>query len=299
MKYNTISTMKNRFLLCAAILSFTACTNDKELSLQERAERFAESVVKQTLYIPDSYEAVVTRVDSAFVSVYNDVRILEAAERIIEIEDDNEFYLLFDSRRGKIEKEVEELVGIIRTRAGELPEKEFCGWNIYHRCRAKNNAGRVGFVEDLLVADKDFESVICAFDLDDMKDVNFKRYQRLIDDIVDSTYYKFGVDSKYSGSNGLPPAPPLHGGSLQNRLRSLRSSYSVSADDIMQEFDDLAQEILSVDEIDLADYDIPEILPDEMPSPAHGVDLPQYGDAESYSGATDLESDILMDLNNF
>lgn len=280
------------------ILSCVACSNDREPSLQERAERLAESVVKQSLYIPDSYEAVETRVDSAFVSVYNDARILEAAGRIIEIEDDNKYDLWLDTkRRDKIEKKVEELAGIIRTRAGELPEKEFCGWNIYHRCRAKNNAGNVGFVEELLVADTDLKSVICAFDLDDMRDINFKRYQRLIDDIVDSTYYGFGVDAEYSGPIGLPRIPPAMGTSVSDCID--RIVERDKTDDMMREFDDMVQEILSVDEIDLEDCDRPDIKPYEKPSSDCDVDWPEYESVDASSDGSELEGDILMDLNNF
>jgi len=291
--------MKNKIALLAMIPLVIACSSEKSLSLQERAEQLAESVVKSTLYIPDSYEAVTTRVDSAFVSVYNDADIIGAAERIMEIEDDNKYYwLLNDRKSGKLTKDIEEQIDIIRTRAAELPEQEFCGWNIYHRCRAKNNAGGIGFVEMLLVVDKDVESVICAFDLDDRADINFKRYRRVIDDVIDSAYYRFGAGIDASEdrhiSDIVPSLPPTIGTMTSGNTRSSTGRKAQRT----KEFDDIIRDVMSIEEIDLGQYD-------DVPSaPIYdAVDIPDFGvvgiDNAASSASSDIGDDILTDLNNF
>lgn len=284
-----------------------ACSDEKSPSLQERAESLAESIAKSTLYIPDSYEAVTTRADSAFISVYNDARILAAAERIMEIEDDNKYYWLLDDKRSaRLKKDIETQIDIIRTRAAELPKHKFCGWSIYHRCRAKNNVGGVGFVEMLLLADKELESVICAFDLDDMADTNFKRYQRVIDDVIDSTYYRFGVGFEPTMDDFTPDMFPSIPPSLSLTTQSgTRSSTGSSGRKSQRTTDvnDIIQEILSVEEIDLGQYDDPPIEIYDEPSPTYDLDIPDLGIGGSYnitsSASADIGDDILIDLNNF
>lgn len=278
-----------------------ACSGEKNPSLQERAEQLAASIVKSTLYIPDSYEAVTTRVDSAFVSVYNDPDIIGAAERIIEIEDDNKYYWRLDDRKyAKLKKDIKAQVDIIRTRAAEMPEHEFCGWNVYHRCRAKNNAGGVGFVEVLMVADKELESVICAFDLDDMEDKNFKRYQQVIDDVIDSTYYRFGIGFEPTVGDFTPDMfssiPPSLSLTTSGNTRSSSGSAGRKSQRT-KELDDLIQEIMSVEEIDLGQYD------DTPPAQTSTIDIIDFGiggsDNTISSSSTDIGDDILLDLNNF
>lgn len=293
MKYNTCACMKRNIMLCATIMLIVACSGEKSLSLQERAEQLAESVVKSMLYIPDSYEAVTTRVDSAFVSVYNDPDIIAAAERIINIEDDNKYYWQLNDRKyAKLKKDIEAQIDVIRTRAAELPEHEFCGWNVYHRCRAKNIAGGVSFVEMLLITDKELESEICAFDLGDMEDKNFKRFQQVIDDVIDSTYYRFGIGFEPTADDFtpdmFPSIPPSLGLTTSGNARSSSGSAGRKSQQT-KVFDDLIQEIMSVEEIDLGQYD------DVPPSQTSTIDIIDFGigggDNTISSSSTDIGDD--------
>ena len=130
--------MKKVFFLFAIILS-CACSEQKdrnnEPSLQDRAEALAAEYTKSTLYVPDSYDPVETKIDSAFTSAINDIEIYAAASEILEYEYKHRYSIL-SSPTERESKKLLSYVELIKTRAAEKGN-EFCGWQIYHRCRAK------------------------------------------------------------------------------------------------------------------------------------------------------------------
>ncbi len=185
--------MRRIFILFGVLIAF-GCTEIQEVTLQERAEAFAEKHTKNMLYVPDSYEPIETRIDSAYLSVYNDVEIISAAHEILKDNYEN----LFSMRRS--EKECENLqscVNTIKSRADDISE-EFCGWQIYHRCRVKNRIGTPDFVTLLFYTDKDLSDVVICYDLADDQDYNYDSYKEVIDGVINGEY-----DTEYQDTRHL------------------------------------------------------------------------------------------------
>lgn len=189
--------MKKVFYLFTIIL-FCACSEQKEKdsnnepSLQERAEALAAEYTKSTLYVPDSYDPVETKIDSAFTSAINDIEIYAAASKILEYESEH-IYSILSSPTERESKKLQSYVELIKTRAAEKGN-EFCGWQIYHRCRAKNKVGEPGFITALYITDKDLSEVTIAYDLSDDNpfEYNFDDYVELIEGVIEGEY-----DTKY------------------------------------------------------------------------------------------------------
>ena len=183
--------MRRIFILFGVLIAF-GCTQTQEVTLQERAEAFAEKHTKNMLYVPDSYEPIETRIDSAYLSVYNDVKIFSAANEILKDSYENMYSWC------RSEKECENLqscVNTIKSRADEISE-EFCGWQIYHRCRVKNRIGTPDFVTLLFYTDKDLSDVVICYDLADDQDYNYESYKEVIDGVISGEY-----DTKYQYSS--------------------------------------------------------------------------------------------------
>ena len=72
--------MKNvvTLLFCVAILVVTSCT----LSNEEKAERLVKKTLKDYLYHPDSYEPLLTKVDSMFIDVTTIEPIMEISKEM-------------------------------------------------------------------------------------------------------------------------------------------------------------------------------------------------------------------------
>jgi hypothetical protein len=182
--------MRRIFILFGVLIAF-GCTEIQEATLQKRAEAFAEKHTKNMLYVPDSYEPIETRIDSAYLSVYNDVEIFSAAHEILKDNYEN----LFSMRRS--EKECENLqscVNTIKSRADEISE-EFCGWQIYHRCRVKNRMGTPDFVTLLFYTDKNLSDIVICYDLTDDQDYNYDSYKEVIDGVISGEY-----DTRYQNT---------------------------------------------------------------------------------------------------
>lgn len=185
--------MRRIFILFGVLIAF-GCTEIQEVTLQERAEAFAEKHTKNMLYVPDSYEPIETRIDSAYLSVYNDVEIFSAAHEILK---DN-YESLFSMRRS--EKDCDKLqscVDTIKARANNINE-EFCGWQIYHRCRVKNRIGTPDFVTLLFYTDKNLSDIVICYDLTDDQDYNYESYKEVIDGVINGEY-----DTKYQDTRHL------------------------------------------------------------------------------------------------
>lgn len=185
--------MRRIFILFGVLIAF-GCTQTQEVTLQERAEAFAEKHTKNMLYVPDSYEPIETRIDSAYLSVYNDVKIFSAANEILKDSYKNMYSWL------RTEKECENLqscVNTIKSRADEINE-EFCGWQIYHRCRVKNRMGTPDFVTLLFYTDKDLSDIVICYDLTDDQDYNYESYKEIIDGVINGEY-----DTKYQDTRHI------------------------------------------------------------------------------------------------
>ena len=186
-------------ILTLAVAIGCSSESKKDISLQERAEALAEQYTKSVLYVPESYEPIETKIDSAFTSIYNDVEINAAASKILKYQYENRLFLYLSDLSERDSKMLLSNVDIIKKRAEEIT-REFCGWEIYHRCRVKDINGIPGFIMVLYCTNKDLSEVIITYDLDDNNEYNIEDYKEVIDCAIDGEY-----DTLFQPS----PSPPF------------------------------------------------------------------------------------------
>lgn len=184
--------MKKYAIIFVSAFILTSCADqpNNEPTLQERAELFAEEQTKKLLYIPESYDPVETKIDSAYTSIYNDSKIFAAAGVILKHQQENFYYFHITERESKM---LLSNVSIIKDRAAQIT-KEFCGWEVYHRCRAKDRLGNPDFITILYYTDNEFSDAIVTYSLDDDDKYNFEAYKEVIDCAIDGEYdeiYKY------------------------------------------------------------------------------------------------------------
>lgn len=154
----------------------TACTSPEFLQL--RADYFATQETKKMLYIPDSHESIETKIDSAILSTHNDPIILNAAASIKELQDMNFF------RSRSTNEKIQRLAEQIKERASTINCGEFFGWEIRHRCRVKDNNGKVNILDLLYITDTDFSDSYFAASLNKRDNDCYTELVDLIDAIV-------------------------------------------------------------------------------------------------------------------
>lgn len=172
-------------------------------SPEKKAEKLVKEEILKTLYIPESYEAVNTRVDSAF-SPYADPAILSALiecsdklkeldllEREMAMEKSsmsiwtnpymssyarNEYneaknnYEKTKLKYDRLKKQIDDFVNELKNRQKEEPS--FIGYLVIHSFRASNNAGDKLLDAFYFIVDKDFSKVLYMWSADDQKKID-------------------------------------------------------------------------------------------------------------------------------
>jgi flagellar motility protein MotE (MotC chaperone) len=230
--------MKQFFYIMSILLLLSCSTEEKkseEASQQERAEALMESYTKGLLYVPESYEPIETKIDSAFTSIYNDIEIYNAASKILKYQNEHRYSLLYDlSERDS--KMLLSNIDIIKSRAQQI-SREFCGWQIYHRCRVKDIKGTPDFVQLLCFTDKEISKVLLAYNLDENSESNYDAIVEVIDCAIDGEY-----DTKYQYTE--PYYYKLKGYRGQTNDTSERVALIEEFEDI-KPIDDAAADILN------------------------------------------------------
>lgn len=198
-------------------LAISGCTPSKE----EKAEVLVNDIMKQYLLYPDSYESISTRVDSAFVSIYTDLKAYRAAIALRKLQDDEERDLIeyelnrakslnalwslggqnafaLEGRRqaqqeiAKYEKELKEFDekiekqrNIIKQRADSIHNGAFCGWRIIHNYRCENDLGEADVSRVLFVVDPEIARPIFFSPLDNSDEDNFQTIKEIIDSVLE------------------------------------------------------------------------------------------------------------------
>ena len=155
-----------------------------------RAERLAEKEVKQMLYVPDSYEAIETSIDSAFLSKYTDPQILSAAAEIIEIEENGGIISIFKSA-----DKISERAKFITERADSLNEGEFIGWRVHHRYRANSRIGTPDIAEVLIFTDNIIGESKATFSLNAEDRYSYQRVVSLIERVTEAEEIRQNIGS--------------------------------------------------------------------------------------------------------
>ena len=190
---------KLKLLFCAVALVFTSCT----LSNEDKAEKLIKESLKGTLYHPESYEPISTRVDSAFINIENLVKVGELFEELgnLLIKESeyqremlsaersksiyapsgwyydshsqtmyNQYKQEFEENKAKLEK----IAPKIATTIDELKEvskniysEEFTGWIVTHRFTSKNGANTMTIPGNMIfVCDTEFTRCSNGIDYD-------------------------------------------------------------------------------------------------------------------------------------
>lgn len=177
------------FVLLAVV--FTAC------SKTQKAESLIKEDLKKSLYKPDTYKSVETKVDSAFAP-YDNPKLLEELEVLIKMnseyekleseikyakssmsiwDDDymssygiNEYQEAksnYNEANEKIEKLKEKWKKQYKKIESMLKEhRQFVGFKASHNYRADNNAGQTLIGNALFFIDKDFNEIIYSIDVE-------------------------------------------------------------------------------------------------------------------------------------
>lgn len=175
--------------LCFGIIGLTSCK-----STQARAEELVETLIKSSLYLPDTYESVSTQVDTAYYNPCFDQQVLNYAKTIVDAEkvierstvdmkrakstmalwgsysayarqqtsDAREQYNEAKASLDKATADKESAYQSMLDYLGSAPWGTILGWQITHRYRAETQNGMKSIGDALVVVDSDFSNVLFA-----------------------------------------------------------------------------------------------------------------------------------------
>ena len=181
--------MKKHTLLCIIALILSSCSTTNE----EKAEKLIAESLKGSLYHPDTYEPISTKVDSAFVNFENLIKLgdlcdelfvqkqkqdelkekQKSIERLMSIYAPNGQFRVeshrvtyeqykeeYDEVSGKLNKitpKIANTISEIKKYSTNLNSEEFTGWIVTHRFTSKNGANTVTLPGNMVfICDKDF-----------------------------------------------------------------------------------------------------------------------------------------------
>ena len=188
--------MKKLISLITVLMAFVASCSP---SPEKKAEALIKESIKKTLYFPDSYDPIETKIDSAF-SPQADPRfislVLEFNKKGLELEDlqseiaraegDVALYnpnlsAYFKTKYNQAKDEYdsliqknEQLTSDLQSFGGKISEQlqktpEFLGYFAYHSYRAKNNNGDTLIGEKYFLIDKDITSIFHTWDPEELE----------------------------------------------------------------------------------------------------------------------------------
>lgn len=190
---------KLKLLFCAVALVLTSCT----LSNEDKAEKLIKESLKGTLYHPESYEPISTRVDSAFINIENLVKVGELFEELgnLLIKESeyqremlsaersksiyapsgwyydshsqtmyNQYKQEFEENKAKLEKiapKIATTIDELKKVSKNIYSEEFTGWIVTHRFTSKNGANTMTIPGNMIfVCDTEFTRCSNGIDYD-------------------------------------------------------------------------------------------------------------------------------------
>ncbi len=202
--------MKKLVLFSLFIIVFASCSK----TLEQKATTLIEEDLKKSLYKPESYQPVETKVDSAF-SPYADPQFIKQAIEIFDIavemqqfqqtmenakstmdifspsdyqtefskNEYNESKEEYDNANFKLERAKKRLDKRVATLKKLFDEKpKFVGYEVYHTYRANNNRGNTIIAHAYYILDKDMKNILISLD---ESDFNYTKLQAIIKQIKD------------------------------------------------------------------------------------------------------------------
>lgn len=191
--------MKNIFYLALVAIVMVACGQSQE----QKAESLIKEILKKSLYKPETYKPVETKVDSAF-SPYDDPAFFEELAEMGKMNSEYEEleskakqakssmaiwsdpYMSAYSRNEYQEaksdyEEANAKLEKLKTKGRKQFEKianmlqknnKFIGYKAVHNYRADNNAGNTLIGNTIFFIDKNFEKIIYSMDVDEYNQVH-------------------------------------------------------------------------------------------------------------------------------
>ncbi|HIW87605.1 MAG TPA: hypothetical protein IAC47_04945 [Candidatus Onthomorpha intestinigallinarum] len=195
-----------RVLLAVILVAFCiSCSRSPE----DKANKLIEEDLKKVLYVPESYDPVETKVDSAFtpfddpVFVDKTMQLLDLATSIEEYDNNikeakssmslwdnmgsafsrNEYQEAKDEYDENTQNRTE-AISKAKKLGEELKkmmdkERMFIGYKVQHRYRADNNAGNTLFGEKIYLFDKNMNQIVASYNYEE-----YKTYQSVCKQIV-------------------------------------------------------------------------------------------------------------------
>lgn len=181
-----------RIIILFLFVFAVACAQSPE----KKADKLVKEAIKKTLFVPNSYEAVDTQIDSAF-SPYQDPEFVdiclnscELGKELDEYESDmrsakssmsiwqdsrhrssfaQEQYNQAKSKYDKSKEKYDALYSRLQKMRDVLREKiakgsDFIGYHVYHRYRANSNAGYSILSGAHFIISEDFSSILGMWD---------------------------------------------------------------------------------------------------------------------------------------
>lgn len=285
-------------LLFATILLFTtSCTSEELLLL--RAERLAEKEVKQMLYVPESYEAIVTTIDSAFMSKYTDPEILSAAAEIIEIEENGGIISMFKSA-----DKISERAKYIAERADSINDGEFIGWRVHHRYRANSRIGTPDIGEVLIFTDNIIGESKATFSLNAEDRYSYQRIVALVERVTEAEEFRqnigSAVDTFIEELENIDYEEIV--GNWEQNIESWSEDTEAQIESFVEEFEAEfeAESATFVEDIEQISSEVVERVTTVGKRVTTAIEEESYFDdfGESSSNDISLDSDTMIELNN-
>lgn len=211
-----ISVLMNVILLCVLVFGKCRGTENEpdakgDMTIEqvnEKARQKIKEYVCSILYIPESYDPVDLRVDSAFYGIHTEPECVKAALDLIDyrrayneaestyeekLNDIKTFgstgvfrHLAVERDNAKsameqLEPKIEKCESILRSR-DTSHDGTFVGWFVYNRYRAKTNSGNVQFNEVYVLYDMALDRWIVQYELDNTKTGNIEQLKELFEE---------------------------------------------------------------------------------------------------------------------
>ena len=194
--------MKKLLFISIVAIFIAACSKSPE----QKAEALIKDSLKKSLYKPDTYKPVDTKVDSAFTP-YDDPKVIEevinfltltsdamsleedmkenesdvalwsessramGAYSMIEYENAKEKYesnsKAFDKKLEEINESLQKLSKMINGK------KDFIGFKVTHNYRADNNMGSTLIGNTVFIIDKEYKEVLYSMELDEYEKMKY------------------------------------------------------------------------------------------------------------------------------
>ena len=190
--------MKKYFILLPIALFFISCSQSQE----DKANAIIKAELRKSLYLPDSYKPIDTKVDSAFApldspelfekldefgkiarevsELDSEIKSARSSMSIWSGSDRSAFARNeYNEAKEKYDKANEKIITLQekgRTKLKELYEimsqnRKFIGYRITHNYRADNNAGSTLIGNDIFILDPELKEVLYHCEVDEYKEI--------------------------------------------------------------------------------------------------------------------------------